>query len=267
MKMNLNNKNGYTLLELMMYMLIAVMVIGFAFHMISRTQKQYGQQRSMSKLQGEGRNTIYIVAADIQNCGFKNYLLESPANIYSLTRIAEVTTGEDKNITPASNRETGNDSASSFYILNSTTDAYDTLEIFKGSINTDGTFNQVERVTYKVVNENLLRLSQVFNDASNTWVGPTTSTSGDRDTVIITENVESLQFEFSTDKTNWVVDPTGFKNSIKAIRVAILIRTNRTVPQQSVANTYYVGGDTVSVSGNFLRRLYTETVEVVNNGL
>lgn len=267
------NYKGYTLLELMMYMLVAIMVIGFAFQMISRTQKQYGQQRSMSIMQGEGRNSIYIISADIQNCGFKNFLQEtgSGTNIYVLTRIAGITTNEDDVTTPEASPGDGD---ASFYAKDGGTGAFDTLEFFKGSIDSDGDFEKVVRITYVVESNNLIRYEKKATQTTPStidWsVAPT-----DIDTATIVENVEALQFEFSTDKVNWVDDPTGIKSQIKAIRVNILIRTNRTVAQPAVSNTYKVtrigndleAGTEVTVDGNHLRRLYTETIEVVNNGL
>lgn len=259
----INNK-GYTLLELMMYMLVAVMVIGFAFQMIGRTQKQYGQQRSMSKLQGEGRNAIYILAADIQNCGFKNYLREGPANVYTLTRIAGVTTAEDHN-PPASEVSPG-DGDASFYAFNNSTES-DSILFFKGSIDINGVFEKVVRIKYVVKNNgDLIRYEwenpETTNPTNVTWNALPTV-----DSIIVAENIESLQFEYSADKVTWVQNPTGNKDQIQAIRISMLIRTNRTVAQPAATTTHTVGGETITVTGNYLRRLYTETIEVVNNGL
>lgn len=263
-----NNNNGYTLLELMMYMLIAVMVIGFALHMIGQTQKQYGQQRSMSKLQGEGRNSIYIVAADIQNCGFKNYLQQTGTNVYSLTRINGVTTSEDESVSPGQIETSPGDGDASFYMLDDgdLNGDFDSLEFFKGSIQSDGTFNNVVRVKYCVRDGNLLRIEMIATQTTPSTIS--WSTLPTANTITIAENVEALQFEYSADKSTWVDDPTGNKANIKAIRITLLIRTNRTTAQSSTSS-YNVteSGTIVNVSGNYLRRLYTETVEVVNNGL
>lgn len=271
--MKIKNSYGYTLLELMMYMIMAVMIIGFALNMIGRTQKQYGQQRSMSKLQGAGRNTIYIVAADIQNCGFKNFLQETGANtdVYNLVRISGVTTNEDDFIVDPNSRESSpGDGDASFYRLTSSAGEdgdFDSLEFFRGSVNNDGTFNNVSRIKYCVRSGNLTRIERI-----NTETDPTAiswSTLPDSNIVALAENVEALQFEYSTDKINWVDDPTDIKEEIKAIKITILIRTNRAASMNSVTNTYKVttSNKEVSVSGNYLRRLYSETVEVINNGL
>lgn len=250
---------GYTLLELMMYMIMAVMIIGFALNMIGRTQKQYGQQRSMSKLQGAGRNAIYVVAADIQNCGFKNYIADhNTNNVYELVTIKGVTTGEDT--------VTGASGSSSLYIYHNPGNAYDSIEFFKGEIDVGGTSNDstfiksVVRVKYHVIGTTLIRTQKELDDQIDPphWENETS--------IEIAENVEALKFEYSPDKSNWYNNP-GNKEGIKAIRISMLMKTKRTTNQSAASNSYTIAGETIGVSGDYIRRLYTETVEVVNNGL
>ena len=264
----INNKNGYTLLELLLYMVIALMVIGFALHMTGNTQKQFYQQVQMSELQGNGRNAIYFIARDIHNLGFKNYLTDRSTNdVFVLERIKGVTVGEGI----VGTAESDLDASSSFYLKDNTT-PYDSLQFFKavldfgGSTGDSAFIDTVIRVYYYVKGTTLYRKQMGLE---NKFSAPQAGTNvwQDKDSMAIAEDVEAFQLEYSTDKVTWLDDP-GNENrqNIKAIRISLLVRSSKTV-NTSQSRTYTVGNTSVTVNDKYLRRLYTEIVEVENNGL
>ena len=261
------NKKGYTLLELMLYMTMAVMIIGFSMNMIGITQKQYGHQRSMTRLQGEGRNAIYIIAADLQNTGLKYFLDEVSTDVFELKKIDGVITHKDSSVAEGSRDPSPGTGDASLYIGNQEAEGdFDSIEVFKGILDEDGDFERVLRVKYAVRGSTLMRYEMQApgtNYEVTSW-----NPLPKADSTIIAENVEALQFEYSENKIDFNDAPTD-KQNIKAIKITLLIRTKRTVSQKAAESSYQIttGGNTVDVTGNFLRRLYTETVEVANNGI
>ncbi len=261
--------NGYTLVELMIYLVIAAIVVGIALNMIGVVSSQFVQARTTSKLQGEGRGAIDILARDIKNIGVKYFLRSNTGAIppFLLDTIVGVTTGQQPTA------ETGADGRSSFYSGNDISGAvnFDTLTFIKGVLRNDGTFaNQVERIQYKVnTARELLRIRDTITNyiAFNAGNGtiPAIEWSTPPDTVVITNNVEALQFQYSYDTKTFIDNPTGLKSAIEAVKIWLLVKTNRTVKLAHGA-TYEVGTKSITVNDKFLRRLYSETVEVVNNG-
>ena len=83
----------------------------------------------------------------------------------------------------------------------------------------------------------------------------------------IANNVEALQFRFSTNNKDWIDDPTNVKKDVAAIQIHLLMRTSKEIDMK-IHKTYTLGDVTVnpSTGDQHLRRLYVETVEVVNNG-
>ncbi len=244
---------GYTFVEMMLYMVIALIIIGLSLSLIRHTSRSYTRDRRISKMQLDGRNTIMMLAREIKNTGFKVYLRENPAGtgIYVETTIPNTTTGEDG--------ESGSDGNSSFYFKPG--NPGDTLEIFKARLDNDGEHVATERIKYLLTSGNLLlRIIRVYNEGSGNW--------GARDTTELAENIEAIQFQFSTDNANWMDAVVGEKQNIRGIRVFLLVRTSRQT-DINVSKTYTLGDISITPASTdrYLRRLYKETVEILNNGL
>lgn len=242
-----SKNSGFTLIELILYMLIAAIVVGFSFSMIGSVSQGYTQERRKSKMQTEGRNAVTMMAREIINTGFKIYLKGNGASpeIFSRTIIPNVTTGADG--------ETGVNGASSFYYTPG--NPCDELETFKATLNNTGDLVNVDRVKYKVEGTDLFRIRRVRNGGG--WDAA--------EKTLLAENIEALQFRFSENKKDWDNIITD-KSLIKAIQIILLVKTSKTV-EIKTDKTYDLGNFDLSKNDKYLRRVYKETVEVVNNGI
>ncbi len=246
------SQGGYTLVELILYSVIALLVVGFSMSLIRSTSKSYTQDRSKSRMQTEGRNGILMMSREIINTGFKNYLRDDGGGVHTWVTIPNTTTADvDGELNP--------DGQSSFYYTDG--DPYDELEIIKARLDDVGQHLQTERDRYYLSGTTLMRGERVHN--GTTW---------DSETYIeLTENVMALQYEFTDDNQNWENDFSAFPNSkrdVVAIKISMLLRTKKEI-DMNVGNTYTLGNITFTpgAGNNYLHRLYVETVEVVNNGI
>lgn len=246
------NSRGYTLVELIIYSLVALIVIGFSLSLIRTTSRSYTRDRRKSRMQTEGRNAILMMSREIVNTGFKKYLKFDPGVDTTLITVSNTTTGDLAAPVPA--QPVPGDGESSFMYYPGIPG--DTLEIFRATLKANGQFDTTQRITYSRSGNTLERKLRE-HDGTNWIAEPTTE---------LANNVEALQFQFSTDKTTWTNSITGIKKDIKAIKIFLLIRTNKEVDLK-VQKTYHLGNTTIVPTGDrHLRRLYIEIVEVVNNG-
>ncbi len=246
------NNRGLTLTELLIYMVLSGIVIAYGASMITHSSKVYVRQREVSKLQSGGRNTMAILARDIMNTGFKTYLDTNGV----VRTLGGTWTGASIDASKPS------DSAASFLFSAGENSFYDTLEIFKAEMVKGDSLEGVYRVKYLVDNnEVLLRISGLYDSSSASW--------GGWDTLQIATQIEALQYQFSIDGIDWLDDPIGVRDQIKTITVSFLSKTDREVAK-FVDDTFNLGDISISLtdsSGLNLRRLYQETVEVMNNGV
>ncbi len=243
------NSHGYTLVELILYSVIALIVVGFSLSLIRTTSKSYTRDRRKSRMQTEGRNAVLMMAREIVNTGFKTYLDEDEG-VYTQTTVGNTTTGD---VYPGSG-ESADDKMSSF---TSTPGAiYDELEIIKITLDNNGEHDETQRIRYYMSGTTLMRGLRLF---SGGW--------GGESPMEIANNVEALQFRFSTDNNSWTDDPEDSKKDVVAIQIHLLIRTSKEVAMK-VNKTYTLGDVTIipPTDERYLHRLYVETVEVVNNG-
>ncbi len=252
--LKINNSHGYTLVELIIYSVIALIVIGFSLSLIRTTSVSYTRDRRKSRMQTEGRNAILMMAREIVNTGFKTYLKYNVNVDTTLTTIDHTTTGGTNEW-----NEGNPDGESSFMYYAADAGNYnDSLEIFKANLDNNGQNPVQERIKYFLDGNILKRTRKEYTGAP--W--------GNETTIELADNIEALQFRFSQNKYDWNINnPAGIKKTIQAIRIYLLIRTNKET-DFNIEKTYDLGnGITISPTGDrYLRRLYIETVEVVNNG-
>lgn len=248
---------GYTLVELLLYTVVALIVTGFALSLIRTTSKSYTQDRRKSRMQTEGRNAVAMMAREMVNTGFKNYLRNN-AGVFTLVTIPQTTMN-------AVFGTANPDGLSSFRFVNQTASQYyDQLEIIKAKLDASGQNPVQERIRFYNSGMTLMRGLRTYNSGTGAWSAETS--------VEIATNVEALQFQFSTDMSlsdaSWVNIAAGVQKDVVAMRIHLLIRTSQAVDAR-VQKSYTLADVTLSppTSDRYLRRLYTETVEVVNNGL
>ena len=84
----------------------------------------------------------------------------------------------------------------------------------------------------------------------------------------MTENVMALQYEFTNNNHTWYNDfSTISKADVVAIRISMVLRTQKEI-EMNVDQSFTLGNIifTPGPGNQHFHRLYTETVEVVNNG-
>ncbi len=253
--MRIKDKKGITLVELMIYLVISTVVIGYALSTITATSQNYVRSRETVKLQTAGRNSMLLLARDFSNMGYKTILVDTGGGNTEIRQLPGTWTGADNVVTPLL------DSAGSF--LFQAGFPHDTIEIFKAEMIRDDSLDEIIRVQYVVdsATATLLRISQPLDTAGFVW--------GDRDTMTILQNVEAIQYRFTTDGINWHDNPTGIRDQVEEVRIELLARSLRTM-RITTNKEFVVGGTQFSTAdtsrSKYMWRLYQETVEVTNNG-
>ena len=70
----LSNNAGVTIAELMIYIVLGLIVVGYALSAMTDMAKGYTRTRTVMKMQKDGRDAIQIMAREIANTGFKYYI-------------------------------------------------------------------------------------------------------------------------------------------------------------------------------------------------
>jgi hypothetical protein len=72
----LKNRSGSTMLEVLIYMFVGLIVIGYALDSIGVISKGYVHTRTVMKMQKDGHDAVQILAREIANTGQKFYMDE-----------------------------------------------------------------------------------------------------------------------------------------------------------------------------------------------
>lgn len=248
----MNNK-GYTLTELMMYLVLSTAIIGFSLSLVRHSSISFINTRRIEKAQLNGRSAITIMVRDIINTGFKSYMAKvttTPPDTFKVITVTEST------IT----NESGPDSLSSFIAKNGS--PYDTLTIYKIALNNSNTYKQTEKIKFFVIDSSkeLVRNKFVLDNTTHTWA--------DSGIVTLTRNIEALQFQFSSDMSVWknCNELDSIKTNMKYIKCFLLIKTDKQT-KTIVNKTFNLADLTLSYTDNYIRRIFTETIPILNNGL
>lgn len=274
------NKKGYTLVELMIYMVLGLLVVGYSMNAMKQISTNYVRGREVTKLQQNGRDAINLMARDLVNTGFKYYIKKdtlpnptSGGNYVSYQTLPDPSIDSDDTVflygsytgtyvDPAGSVPA--DSAASFYCGQG--NPYDTIEVFRSRLIRTDLVNSVERTRYNVQNDTLFRITQ-------TCTNKALNASGDIDwgadeKIAVVANVKALQFQYSRDGLNWVHNPASSKtrDEMKYIKIELVMSSDRTdeiVSTQPIA----VGDITVTPDGSHIYRSYEQVVAILNNGV
>ncbi len=268
---NRQNNKGNSLAELMVYMVLGVLVTGFALQAIGHISKNYVHGREVTKMQQSGRDAINVMSRDLANVGFKYYILKTKRTTtpdtmqYTIRPTATSPDSLFRKLCYMGARNTGvgvtADSVASFLHGNIAT--YDSIQFVRGNLGTrTDTIISVEKITYRVVSDVLYRCSQVNTTlASVTW--------STRDSIAIIDNVKGLQFQFSVDGVTWNPNPTAtlVRNTMKYIKVSLLTASDRKSDFGASGKAETVGDTTITRNDDRLYRTYEEVVPIPNNGV
>lgn len=254
---NVSSCNGYTLTELLIYMLVASIVIVLALSLMRTTFKNYTLNTKKTELQEIGRDAIVAMTREIANTGLKYYIDKSGApNVLRFINGSYVSYPDSTS---------GSKDLSSFNfwpnIISGNPGPSDSLEIIKALLDDNGQSTGVVKIRYsRNSNNELIRKLWTYGGG---WPANPSST------MVLATNVEVLQFQFATvAATTWQNTLTvNDKKNVKVIRVLLLMKIDSGTAIKS--QTSYTVADYVAppASDGYIRRLYQEEMEVENNGL
>ncbi len=253
--MEQKNNSGVTLAEVLIAILLSSIVIGFSLELISGMTKNYIYSRQTTDLQTGSRNMLLLMSRDLSTMGYKTILVDTGLGNTVLKQLPGTWTGSLVDTSKPT------DSAASF--LHYAGLPYDTLEIFKAEMVSDDSLEAIVRVLYEVNSDGvLLRIAREFDTTTTSWGVP--------DTMEIANNIEVLQYRYTTDGINWHDNPTGIRDQVEEVRIELLVRSARagrilTEKTYTVGNLVFSTADTSR--SQFKWRFYQETMEVTNNGI
>ncbi len=270
------NKKGHTLVELLVYMVLGVIVLGFSIQAMKDISTGYVRGREVTKMQSNGRDAINLLARDLANTGFKYYIFKD-------------TTSTSGNDTVTYELRPSKTSVDSLFLLGSYTSKYidlsgslpkdsassffersgaisDTLELFRSRLVSADSVGSIERVKFYVGDNKLWRISRECTNRS--LVGGVIDWKI-ADTIAVIENAKGLQFQYSTDGFNWINSPSSsvVRDSIKHIRVALLIASSRESDIVDPMDSVILGDVKIGKEDGYLYRTYEQVVTIHNNGI
>lgn len=270
---NRNKKNaGTTLVELMVYMVVALIVVTASLKVISRSTTGYMHTRAVTKAQYSARDGLSAMSRDIASMGYKTYFQydqnNTPTRKYDKICSTDSThVGNNRHL--AANQR----SVAAFFFVDGGTNASDTLEFFRIRINDRGERIARERIKYYLNEDNdtnsVVRQLWTFKQSADSlkfddW--------GDPEITHIASNVVALNFRFSADGINWMSDnlsggTTDRRAEMCNVEIAMLVKGYKKQNAQYGQDSYTVGDRIFDASGekNFIYRLYSQTVEIPNN--
>lgn len=294
MMTSLKKQHGATIVELMIYMVVGLIVIGLALRSMSQLARDYVHSRTVAQVQYNGRDAASALARDIASMGFKHYL--TPA-VPSTPPVPQRIEWDSAAITGtrvyASGAEpTNGEQNASFLFTHNPGTLKDELEIFRIRVGDEGQHQRTERVKYNVnTNNELRREVRVFNQAVFTADSTTAVTNGlpipsgetywmvqSAEELILAENVMALAFRFSQSGAetagSWVnIFPAALggwlRNEARHIEITLLVKASRKSDIVAARATYSVGDYTYTPPAedtHRVHRLYRHLVEIPSNG-
>ncbi len=287
------NNRGLSLVEVLLYIVIGMIVIGYALNAMTAVAKGYVRERSVTGMQASGRDAIGVLGREIATTGFKVYLdtntitptgSTQPQMVYT-TQVQSGAYLEDfvfpQNIVNAGAYPypQGTDEYKASIIFGAGPGLTDTLEIFRAKMRDAHNVSAVERIKYYVDNTGAspqlirelrtLKMNEAnFYNNFNQWNDPVR--------MVLADNVVALQFQFSENSMDFVDDFTGSlagnRHLVKYIKIQMLVRSNRTQKVTASGQVQEMGdlGNIYLQTGidpnQFLYRFYEKTVEVPSNG-
>jgi len=268
----MTSNKGHTIAELIVYMVLGLIVTGFALNAISHMAKNYVHGREITKIQANGRDAINAMSRDLANTGFK-YYIEKVGTAPAVFNVRPTETSSDSLFLLGS--YTGRrvhlvgvlPADASFYHWNAT--PYDSIEVFRCNLATTNSLASVERIKYKVIGTTLYRVSRTCTN--RTLVSGNIDWTGAYDSTAIVENVQGIQYQFSTDGLDWAShdNPTGDadRHLMKHIKVSLLVSSERDASIGKSTKTETVGSVSVTRDGQHLYRSYEGVISIPNNGI
>jgi len=214
MKTKKKNNGGTTIVELMVYMIVGLIVITAAFQTIGRATRGHQHGRIVSRVQGDARTGVTVIARDMASMGFKTHFINNADGTQSVrasdvgyTDMQELVVTGIPATDPAvqANRHNilGNEAA--FFFRPNSGGLGDTIEFFRIRVNNEGALEANERIVYFLdsLSAQIVRILYtwpiIINADNNEPVYQPQSTGGGwvrvSETVVVS-NAVALKFRF-----------------------------------------------------------------------
>jgi Tfp pilus assembly protein PilW len=269
----MNNK-AYTLIELILYMVLGLVVASFSLRAMSDMSVSYVSARSITKLQINGRDAINVLSRDIANTGFKYYInkdtLLSSGNETVIYTVQPTPLSDDavflfgSYLSSYVDNSSPSDFMASFYEMEG--DISDTIEFFRSKLVTTDSVGWVERTSYFISNDTLMRATQVCTNRTLVsgaidWQSP--------DTMQIIAGAKGLQFQFSTNGYSWVDSPTltNSRDQMKYVKIDLLVVSDRASDMDFGTGSMAIGNQNIARESGYRYRTYSKVVPIRNNGI
>ncbi|MCL2219501.1 MAG: prepilin-type N-terminal cleavage/methylation domain-containing protein [Chitinispirillia bacterium] len=266
------NKKGMTLLELMVYMVLAALILAPIVMLMNNSSKNMARDASNTTLRMSGRDILNIIYDDLKNTGFKlhpdNFKADTAVWYHDLNSIPCPPT----TCHPTQNVDLYDESSFMPTDGGSSAGLFDALTVRMGRLTNDGAWSGAEYITYYVDNnKNLIRASTgIFPTAT-----PITVPGAETRRTVLTQNVAALQFQYSEDLEDW---ENSYGNTIPArlnkpfvqyIRVALILKDDKKLSPVGGIRDMVIGNTILPIpaSDQALYERHEIVVPIPNNGL
>ncbi|GBU23055.1 hypothetical protein R80B4_02969 [Fibrobacteres bacterium R8-0-B4] len=250
------NKKGMTLVELMVYIVLAAFLLAPVIMLVQNSSISMARDASNVSLRMTGREILNIIYDDLKNTGYK---------LNPNTFQADMAVGYmDNNPLDSSSFMPGNKVNGNYY---------DTLTVRMGRLSNAGAWEGIDAITYEVNNGELKRTIQ--------GISSTTAK-----TIALAKNVEALKFRYSDDFVKWydffndtIPDHFETKSSVQYIKVIMVTKDPKKLSATKSAvvpiikagdgETGYFGGE-ITINNQNDQALYERheiVIPIPNNGL
>lgn len=261
---------GFTLIELMVSMLLGFFSIAAILTIYSGHKKSYAEQQQFIMLEEAGRSALFELTDILQHAGYRTPNRLTLSNPF----ITGSVTSESCNTTTSNVANTT--------IINTVADAAsDTIGVVyygDAGLNNDCSGAQLaaDCRAGTVVNTNAAQIYNSFSIATVSGL-PELRCSGSLSAspVTLVKGVENIQFLYGVDEDlngqidNYMnatlVTSEGAWNSVKAIKVAVLVRSHKAIKDTAVAQSYVLLDKRVNIAADRFHRAVFSTVIRLQN--
>ena len=257
------NKNGMTLIELLVYMAIAALLLAPVIMLMQNSSVNMARDAVTTDLRISGRDILNIMYEDIRNTGFK--LRDATGKVDTVATFIVMNTAVNPHVIITND-------PSSFKPDNGVggSGAFDSLTVLKGRLNSSGIWEGYDTLIYYVREKDstLIRRNVKIDNAN-----PNYPVAVVRE---IARPVEALQFQYSADLSNWKDtypnNSAGFaeKKKVRYIKISVVTKDYKKLAPTKTSLEINVGDYTLPAptrTDQALRELSEIVVPIPNNGL
>ncbi|MDR0330346.1 MAG: type II secretion system GspH family protein [Chitinispirillales bacterium] len=256
------NKKGMTLLELLVYMVLAAFLLAPVIMLMQNSSVSMARDAVNTELRISGRDIVNIMYDDLKNTGFKIHPSTFKSDLAATYIAFDVPSpGSDPVIIV-------NDS-SSITSVNDGAGFYDEFTAIMGRLNDAGAWVGIDTISYRVDAADPTRpLTRRHRKGT---IGGANSDA----TQVIARNVAALKFRYSEDLVDWEdeIDPAAgaddlaYKKAVKYVKAVLVLKDNKKLSPVTKQEFALTDDIALTVDDKALYERYEVVIPVPNNGL